>query len=126
MMTVVPLLGLTLLVAADPADIAVRGTVANEANAAMQIVSRGVGAHAAVDEACEVGNVMVAEKAAHLTAVAAQTPRTVERGTIFRIAACVPPEADILRAAENAFVCGEPLESQFHRDFERLIRNRTF
>ena len=37
----------------------------------------------------------------------------------------IAPETDVARAAEHAFVGGEPAKTHFRGDFERLIRDRA-
>ena len=59
-------------------------------------------------------------------AAAFESPRRVEVRPIFRIAGRIAPESDVQRAAQNAFVGGEPSEAKLRGDFESLIGNRTF
>ena len=62
----------------------------------MQVFRRRFGAHAAVNESNEIGQIVVAEKSNHFAFAALKPPGRIQLRGIFRVAGGVAPESDIL------------------------------
>ena len=96
------------------------------ANAAVKIFGGRFCSHAAVDEADQIRQIVIAKEAGEMLPCPVEAPRAYRVGAIFGIAGGVAPESDVSSAAENSFVSGKPFEAEVHRNFERLIGDGAF
>ncbi len=96
------------------------------ADAAVEVFGGRARVHAAVNEADQIGKIMIAKDAGDFAFAETYSQRRVQaigiRGHAFAVAA----ETDIQRAAEHAFVAREPAKAQFGGDGKRVVRDRAF
>src|SRR5216683_312965 len=96
------------------------------AHATVEIGSGGFGVHAAVHETDEIGQVMIAKQSRDGFSRELHAPGFVEAIGVGGNAISVAEEPDVERAAKDAFVGSEPLETFFGGNGKRLIGDRAF
>jgi len=102
------------------------GALADGADAAMKVFGGGVGGHAAVNKADEVGEIVVAEQADDVAGGKAEAPGRVEALRVIGNAGGVAAETDLKGAAEDAFVAGKPAETELGGDGEGGVGDGAF
>ena len=101
-------------------------TVADGAYAAVEVFGGSFSGHAAINEADEVGEVMVAEEADNVAFRETQAPGRVEQLGIVGNAGGVAAETSLKGAAEHALVAGKPTETEFGGDAQGGVGDGPF
>ena len=96
------------------------------AHAIVEIRRSGFGVHAAINEADEIGKMVVTEQTGNSVRGELHLPGSVEPIGVGGNAIAVAEESDVERAAKDSFIGSKPAKALFGGDGERLIGNRTF
>ena len=97
----------------------------DNADAPIEVLGGVGGVHAAIDEADQIGKIMISKDAGDFASAETDAQRRVEAIGIRRNPFAVAAKADIQGATENAFIAREPAEAEFGGDGERLVGNRS-
>src|ERR1700731_503888 len=94
----------------------------NRANALEKILGGGVRVHPAVDEAHEVGKIMVAEESNHFPTAYTNAQRGGQFVRVVRHSGGVTAESGAQCPPQHTFISGKPLEPQIGRQGKSFIR----
>src|SRR5258708_27195495 len=91
----------------------------------VQALRSGLGIHAAVNEAHEIREVVVSKKSNHFAPADTHAQWRIKFVSVGRHTGAVAPKSHSKRVPENSLVRSEPFESEFGRDRQGLLGNRT-
>src|SRR5690242_18086994 len=92
----------------------------------MEVCGSRFGIHAAVNEADQIGEMMIAKQTRDSSIAELQSPRFIETVRVGGHTAGISEKSHIQSPAQHAFICAEPLKAFFCCDGKSLIRNRPF
>src|SRR5262249_49918384 len=95
--------------------------LAQGADSAVQISGGGPGLHAAVGEANQVREIVVAEEARNLPIAQPHAERGIQSLRVRGHSCGVAPECDAKRPPENALIARKPSKAKFCGDAQSLV-----